>query len=159
MKKNGINLVIEELKQRLIAKKTEVKRYEQRISQFRQNQLFQVNQKQVYKDLNGEKQGDRIIPNSEDSIKFWSDIWSIRKEHNQHAEWLKKNWEHKQCRKSWSQTRNGENAGRSLTGKFLKVVCKDIGWKTLNHCTPECSSAAKLHSWWRKTLAKLDDLW
>ena len=70
MKKKGINLVIEELKQRLIAKKTKVKRYEQRISQFRQNQLFQVNQKQVYKDLNGEKQGDRIIPNSEDSIEF-----------------------------------------------------------------------------------------
>ena len=74
MKKKGINLVIEELKQRLIAKKTKVKRYEQRISQFTQNQLFQVNQKQVYKDLNGQKQGDRIIPNSEDSIKFWSDI-------------------------------------------------------------------------------------
>ena len=74
MKKKGINLVTEELKQRLIAKKTKVKRYEQRISQFRQNQLFQVNQKQVYKDLNGEKQGDKIIPNSEDSIKFWSDI-------------------------------------------------------------------------------------
>ena len=74
MKKKGINLVIKDLKQRLIAKKTKVKRYEQRISQFRQNQLFQVNQKQVYKDLNGEKQGDKIIPNSEDSIKFWSDI-------------------------------------------------------------------------------------
>ena len=89
VKKKGINLVIEELKQRLIAKKTKVKRYEQRISQFRQNQLFQVNQKQVYKDLNEEKQGDRIIPNSEDSIKFWGDIWSIRKEHNQHTDWLK----------------------------------------------------------------------
>ena len=74
MKKKGINLVIEELKQRFIAKKTKVKRYEQRISQFSQNQLFQVNQKQLYKDLNGEKQGDRITPNSEDSIKFWSDI-------------------------------------------------------------------------------------
>ena len=31
----------------------------------RQNQLFQVNQKQVYKELNREKQGDRIILNSE----------------------------------------------------------------------------------------------
>ena len=79
MKKKGINLVIEKLKQRLIRKKTKVKRYEQRISQFRQNQLFQVNQKQVYKNLNGEKQGHRIILNSEDSIKFWSDIWNIRK--------------------------------------------------------------------------------
>ena len=35
------------------------------------------------------KKADRIIPNSEDSIK-WSDIWSITKEHNQHAEWLKR---------------------------------------------------------------------
>ena len=79
MKKKGINLVTEELKQRLIAKKTKVKRYEQRSFQFRQYRLFQANQKQVYKDLNGEKQGDRIIPNAEDSIRFWSDIWSIRK--------------------------------------------------------------------------------
>ena len=31
-KKEGINLVIAELKQRLIAKKTKVKRYEQKIS-------------------------------------------------------------------------------------------------------------------------------
>ena len=66
-----MNLVIEELKQKLTVKS--------RISQFRQNQLFQVNQKQMYKDLNGEKQGDIIIPNSENSIKFWSDILSIRK--------------------------------------------------------------------------------
>ena len=34
--KKGINLVIEELNQGLIAKKTKVKRYEQNISQFRQ---------------------------------------------------------------------------------------------------------------------------
>ena len=69
MKKKEINLVIEELKQRLVAKKAKFKRHEQRISQFRQNQLFQVNQKQVDKNLNGEKQSDRIIPNSEDSTK------------------------------------------------------------------------------------------
>ena len=37
VKKKGINLVIKDLNQRLIAKKTKVKRYEQRISQFRQN--------------------------------------------------------------------------------------------------------------------------
>ena len=45
LKKKGINLVIEELKQWLTAKKMKVKRYEQRTSRFRQNQLFQVNQK------------------------------------------------------------------------------------------------------------------
>ena len=36
MKKKEINLVIAELKQRLVAKKVKFKRYEQRISQLRQ---------------------------------------------------------------------------------------------------------------------------
>ena len=58
VKKKGVNLVIEELKQRFIAKRSKVKKIKQRISQFRQNQIFQVNQKQVYKELTREKQGD-----------------------------------------------------------------------------------------------------
>ena len=41
----GINLFIEELKQRLIVKKTKTKRYQHRISQFKQNQVFQFNKK------------------------------------------------------------------------------------------------------------------
>ena len=44
-------MVVEELKQRLIAKKTTIKRCEQKISQFRQNRLSEVNKKQVYKEL------------------------------------------------------------------------------------------------------------
>ena len=73
VKKKRMNLVIEELKQALVEKNTKVKRYEEKISQFRQNQLFPVNQKLVYEELNGEKQCDRIILNYEDSIKIWSD--------------------------------------------------------------------------------------
>ena len=42
----------------------------------------------MYKDLKKEKQGERIL-NSEDSMKFWTDIWSTRKEYNQHTERLK----------------------------------------------------------------------
>ena len=117
--KMGINLVIEELKQTLIAKKTKVKRYEQRISQ---NQLFQVNQKQVYKELNGEKQGDRIILNSEDSIKFWSDIWSIRKEHKQHAEWLKS------YRKQFENVNSIEKV--EISQEMVRIQCKKVpNWK------------------------------
>ena len=79
VKKKGINLVTEKGNQRFIAKKIKVKRYEQRFSQFSENQLPQVNQKQGYNNLNGKKQGDRIIPNFKDSIKLSSYIWSIRK--------------------------------------------------------------------------------
>ena len=85
------------------------------------------------KELNGEKQGDRIIPTSEDNIKFWSDIWSIRKEHNQYDEWLK------DCKKQFeivnsmekveiSQEMVKRNAERCLTRELPeKMVCKDIG--------------------------------
>ena len=73
------------------------------------------------KKLNGENQGDRIIPNSEDSIKFWSDIWNVRKEHNQKAEWLKDCREQFEMKTVWRKL-------KCLTGKFLgKMVCKIIG--------------------------------
>ena len=55
VEKKEINLIIGELKQTLIAKKTKVKKTEPRISQISQNQVFQVSQKQVYKGLNREK--------------------------------------------------------------------------------------------------------
>ena len=70
--------------------------------QFRQKHLFQVNQKQLYKEMNGEKQGDKIVPNFEDIIKFWNDTWRIRKELNQHAKWLK------DCRKQYENVSSTE---------------------------------------------------
>ena len=117
-----MNLVVEDLKQRLVAKKTKVKIYVQRISQFSQNQLFYVNQKQVYKDLNGEKQGGRIIPNSEDSTKFWIDIWRIRMEHNQHAEWLQG------CRKQFENVNSMEKV--EISQEMVKMQCRKMpNWK------------------------------
>ena len=122
VKKKGINQVIEELKQTMIAKKAKVKRNEQKISQFRQNQLFQANQKQVHKDLNGVKQDDRTIPNSEDSIKCWSDIWSIRKEHNQHIEWLKS------CRKQFENVNSKEKI--EISQEMVKMQFRKMpNWK------------------------------
>ena len=113
MKKKGINLVIEELRQSLIGKKTKVKNM---------NKVFQVNQKQVYKELNGEKQGDRIIPNSDDNIKFWNDIWSIRKEHNHHAEWLKG------CRKQIENVSTIEKV--EISQEMVKMQCRKMpNWK------------------------------
>ena len=40
VKKKGLKTVIEELKQRMLAKSAKVKRYDQRIEQFRQNRIF-----------------------------------------------------------------------------------------------------------------------
>ena len=50
--RKGMKTMIEELKQRMSAKSAKIKRYEQRIRQFRQNRLINVNQKKIYAEFN-----------------------------------------------------------------------------------------------------------
>ena len=72
--------MIEELKQRMLAKAAKKFRYEQRIQQYRINGLFKVDQKKVYNKFNGQtgsSNGD--IPNAEENRTFWSGIWSVEK--------------------------------------------------------------------------------
>ena len=78
----------------------------------------------MYRDLNGEKQGDRIIPHSEDTIKFWRDIWSISKEHNQHIEWLK------DCRKQFENLNSMEKL--EINQEMVKMQCRELpNWKAI----------------------------
>ena len=83
-------MVIEELKQRVLAKKSKINRYDQRIKQFRQNRMFYTSQKQFYQEISGETRRSDITPDSEESKKFWGDIWDNPCEHNSNAEWLGK---------------------------------------------------------------------
>ena len=86
VKRKGLTTVIEELKERILAKAAKLSRYEQRIQQYRINRLFKVDQKKVYNEFNGKtgsSNGD--IPNAEESRTFWSGIWTVEKEHNKEA--------------------------------------------------------------------------
>ena len=83
-----LTLVIEELKRKLLAKSAKIKRYEQRITQYRQNRLFETDQKNVYEELNGEFNGESVVPDAEESKTFWNGIWGVEKEHNRTADWL-----------------------------------------------------------------------
>ena len=87
IKNKGVDIVLEELKQRLQAKSKKIKRYEQRIEQFKINRMFQENQKKVYQQLNG-KTGNYEKPDAKDSKEFWSNIWDKEAKHNENAEWL-----------------------------------------------------------------------
>ena len=89
VKRKGLKTVIEELKQRMLAKSAKVKRYEQRIEQFRQNRIFDLDQKKIYAESNGNGIRSNDVPNAEECTKFWGDIWGVKKEHNREAEWLK----------------------------------------------------------------------
>ena len=69
-------IVIEELKQRILAIAVKkVTRYQERVDRFRQNRMFQNNQRQFYRELNqeGERCDDDQL-DAEESTKFWGDI-------------------------------------------------------------------------------------
>ena len=87
--RKGIVVVFEELKQRVLAKKSKISRFEQRIKQYRQNRMFQTDQKRFYQEINGDTSSESLVPDAEESRKFWGEIWDQNKEHNRDAEWLK----------------------------------------------------------------------
>ena len=51
-----MGVVIEELKQRIAAIPTKVRRYHERVDRFRQNRMFQNNQRQFYRELDQERE-------------------------------------------------------------------------------------------------------
>ena len=51
-----LNIVIEELKLRIIAIAAKVRRYEGRVDSYRQNKLFEYNQRQLYRELDQEEE-------------------------------------------------------------------------------------------------------
>ena len=73
----------------MFAKSAKVRRYQQRIEQFRQNRIFDFDQKKMYAEFNRDGVRPINVPNAEESKGFWGDLWSIGKEHNREAEWLK----------------------------------------------------------------------
>ena len=88
IKRKGITTVLEELKQRILVKAAKIKRYEQRRTQYNQSILFKQDQKRLYQELNGKASNENVIPDVDESKKFWSDISSVGIEHNRSAEWL-----------------------------------------------------------------------
>ena len=74
IKKKGIKTVIEELKQRLHAKTTKLKRYKERVNQYKINRIFVQNQKRVYQQMDGIRNINNRKPNVEESKQFWSSI-------------------------------------------------------------------------------------
>ena len=65
VKRKGLKTVMEELKQqRMLAKSPKIKRYEQRIEQFRQNRVFNLDQKKIYAKLNRNEIRSNEVPNA-----------------------------------------------------------------------------------------------
>ena len=85
-----LGVVIEELKQRIVAVAAKVRRYQKRVHSSRQNRMFQNNQRQFYRELNQEgERCDNDQADAEESKKFWENMWSESVDHNRDAKWFK----------------------------------------------------------------------
>ena len=77
------------LKEKIRAGSVKIRNFVRKGIAFRQNNLFRNNQSQLYKELSGSIEtgrGDK--PNAEEAREFWSQIWSVDKQHNDRASWL-----------------------------------------------------------------------
>ena len=79
----------EMLKQRLQACTGKLKRFQDRIKGYHQNNLFKNNQRKLYSELKGAST-EQDAPDPGSSIAFWSNIWSIEVEHEKNTEWINK---------------------------------------------------------------------
>ena len=106
----------------MLAKSAKVKRYEQRIEQFRQSRISDLDQKRIYAELNGNGIRSNDVPNTEECTKFWGDIWGVRKEHNREAEWLK------DLKRERLNERPQERVSKSV--EKIRTQCRKIpNWK------------------------------
>ena len=77
-----MNVVLEELKQRITAIAAKVRRYQALLESYTQNRLFENNQWQFYRELDQEEERcDDDQPVAEESKQFWKNIWSQSADH------------------------------------------------------------------------------
>ena len=63
----------------MLAKRSKVKRCQQKTELFRQHRILDFHQKKMYAEFNGDGVRPSEVPNAED---IWGDIWNVGKEHN-----------------------------------------------------------------------------
>ena len=82
-----ITVQLEEINQKVLAKEGRLKRYRQRVKQYRQNRIFQNNERKFYQQLGGHDTKTYQQPDAKETEQFWTKIWQPKK-HNEKAEWI-----------------------------------------------------------------------
>ena len=73
-----MNVVIEELKQRITTTAGKVRRYQGQVDRYIQQRLFENNQRQFYRELDLEEERcNNDQPVAEESKQFWRNIYGV----------------------------------------------------------------------------------
>ena len=118
-----LNVVFEELKQRITAIAAKVRRYQGRVDSYRQNRLFESNQMQFYRELHQEEERhDDNPPLAAELKQFWGNIWSQSADHNKDAKRL-------QDLRSEVNVKKQEKIDVT-TGRLKKILGRMPNWKS-----------------------------
>ena len=82
-----LKIQLEEIYQKVPAKEGRLKRYRQRVKQYRQNRTFQNNERKFYRQLEGFDNKTYQQPDAKETQRVWTKIWEPKK-HNEKAEWI-----------------------------------------------------------------------
>ena len=82
-----ITVQLEEINQMVLAKKGRLKRYRQRVKQYRQNRTFQNNGRKFYQQLSRHDTKTYQQSDAKETEQFWTKIWQPKKD-NEKAEWI-----------------------------------------------------------------------
>ena len=135
----GVTAMTEELKQRITAKAHKIKRYSDPILHYQQNQSFEVNQRQFYKELDYPQGSDQPTPDANEAIEFWTNIWDRPVEHRRDSGWLND-------LKRESQVEQQDDL--SIDTEKLRAILRKIpNWKAPG---PDI-----VHGFWLKSMKKL----
>ena len=92
-KKENLDKVIEELKQKVLAKTQRLFRYRRRQNQYYQNKLFRTDYKKFYNCLRQTYSSVKNIPDKEEVENFWREIYGKEVQHNAEAQWVENQYQ------------------------------------------------------------------
>ena len=81
-------VMLETLKQRMVALNNRLSRYQKRQTQFRQNNDFIEKPSKLFDELRGNKSDIKEPPSKEDTEQFWKPMYEKKKEYNKDSAWL-----------------------------------------------------------------------
>ena len=136
-----LTVQLEEIHQKVRAKEGRLKRYRQRVKQYRQNRTFQNNERKFYQQLGGDDNKTHQQPNPKETERLWSKIWQP-KQHNEKAEWIN------HITRELEQLEEGPKA--EIYTDLLRTTLKKVSnWKTPGH--------DGIHGFWFKKFTSIHD--
>ena len=70
-----ITVQLEEINQKILTKYGRLKRYRQRVKQYRQNRTFQNNERKFSQQMEGSDTKIYLQPDAKETKRFWAKIW------------------------------------------------------------------------------------